>query len=74
MDMSLRSIKTNNWPAVNFKKQVTLMSCTLEPAMQSGNTGQRMPILQLSIDLNMDVHKDVHYQVKHRLYVPWTPS
>ena len=74
MDRSLRSIKTNNWPAVKFKKQVTSMSCTLEPAMQSGNTGQRMPLLKLSIDLNMDVHKDAHYQVKHRLYMPWTPS
>ena len=50
------------------------MSCTLEPAMHSGNTGQRMPLLKLSIDLNMDVHKDAHYQVKHRLYMPWTPS
>ena len=34
MDRSLRSIKTNNWPAVKFKKQVTSMSCTLQPAMQ----------------------------------------
>ena len=24
--------------------------------------------------INMEVHKDVHYQVKHRLYMPWTPS
>ena len=70
MGLSLRSIKTNNWSAINFKKHVSSMSCTLRPSLQSGDTGQR----QLSIDHNMDVHKDVHYQVKHRLYIPWTPS
>ena len=32
------------------------------------------PFWQLSVDHNMDVHKDVHYQVKHRLYTPWTPT
>ena len=42
--------------------------------MQSGDTGQQIPFWQLSIDHNMDVHKDVRYQVKHRLYMPWTPS
>ena len=31
------------------------------------------PFWQLSIDHNMDIHKDVHYQVKQRLYMPWTP-
>ena len=46
------------------------MSFTLEPAIHSSDTGY--PFLQLSIDRNMDVHKDVHYQVKHRLYIPWT--
>ena len=35
MDLSLRSIKTNNWSADKFKKQVTSMSCTLEPAIQA---------------------------------------
>ena len=40
--------------------------------VQSGDTSQRIPFRQLSIDYNMDVHKDVHYQVKHRLYTPWT--
>ena len=29
MDLSLRSIKTNNWSADNFKKKVTSVSCTL---------------------------------------------
>ena len=43
MDLSLRSIKTNKWPADNFKGQVTSTSCTLEPAIQSGETGQRIP-------------------------------
>ena len=33
MNLSLRSIKTNNWSADDFKKHVTSMSCTLEPAL-----------------------------------------
>ena len=45
MDLSLRSIKTNNWSADDFKKHVTSMSCTLELAIQSGDTGQRIPFL-----------------------------
>ena len=32
------------------------------------------PFWQLPIYHNMDVQKDVHYQVKHRLYIPWTPT
>ena len=43
------------------------MRRALEPALQSGDTGQRIPFWQLSIDHNMDVHKDFHLQVKHRL-------
>ena len=43
MDRSLRSIKTNNWPADNLKTQDTSTSCTLEPAIQSGDTGQWIP-------------------------------
>ena len=76
MDLSLQSTKTNNWSADNLKKKhVTLMSYTLELAIQSCDTGQRIPFWQLSINYNMDVHKDVQvYQVKHRLYMPWTPS
>ena len=35
MDLSLRSIKTNNWSADKFKKHVTSMSFTLEPAIQA---------------------------------------
>ena len=39
MDMSLRSFKTNNWSADNYKKQVTSTRCALQPAIQSGDTG-----------------------------------
>ena len=45
MDLSLRSIKTNNWSADKFKKQVTSMSCILEPAIPDDDTGQWMPFL-----------------------------
>ena len=45
MDLSLWSIKTNNWSADNFKKHATLMNCTLKHALQSGDTGQLMPSL-----------------------------
>ena len=38
------------------------MSCTLKPAIQSCDTGQRIRFLKLSIDHNMDVHNEVHYQ------------
>ena len=47
------------------------MSRILEPAIQSFDIGQRIPFLTGSID---HVHKDDHYQVKHRLYKPWTAS
>ena len=45
IDLSLRSIKTNNWSVDNFKKHVTSMSCTLELAILSGDTGLRIPFL-----------------------------
>ena len=45
MDQSLRSIKTDDWSADNFKKQVTSMSFTLEPAIESCDNGQRIPFL-----------------------------
>ena len=45
MDQSLRSIKTNNWSADNLEKHVTSMSFTLEPAIDSSDTGQRIPFL-----------------------------
>ena len=46
MDLSLRSIKTNNWSADNFKKHVTSISCTLQPVIQSCDTGQWVPFLK----------------------------
>ena len=45
MDLSLRSIKTNNCPVDNFNKHVTSVSCTLKPAIQSDDTGQQMTFL-----------------------------
>ena len=65
MDLSLRSIETNNWSVDNFKKQwvVHLRLQYNQVTLVSG-----CPFWQLSVDHNMDVHKDVHYQVKHRLY------
>ena len=36
---------TNNWSVNNFKKHVTSMSCTLELAIQSGDTGLRISFL-----------------------------
>ena len=64
MDLSLWS-KANNWSVDNFKETGHhIISDTLEPAIQSGDTGQRIPFLD----------EDVHYQVKHRLHMPWTPS
>ena len=74
MDLSLQSIKTNNWPADNFKKPITSMSCTFELWYSQVTLVSRCPFWQLAIDHNMDVHNDVHYQVKHRLYMPWTSS
>ena len=57
-DLSLRSLKTNNCSANNFKKHATSMSCTLEDAIQSSDTGQRIPFsTAVSHDHNMDVHR-----------------
>ena len=35
--------KTSTWSAVTFKKNLTSMSCQLEPAIWSRDTGQRIP-------------------------------
>ena len=45
MDLSLQSIKTNNWSADIFEKQVTSMSCTLEPPYAVCDTVQQIPFL-----------------------------
>ena len=44
MDLSLQSIKTNNWPADNFKKH-HLNELYFWAVIQSGDTGQWMPFL-----------------------------
>ena len=41
--MSLRSFETGNLSADNFKKVLDLDGSTLEPAVRSGDTGQRIP-------------------------------
>ena len=49
LDPSLQSIESNNWSADNCKKHLTSMSCTLDLAIQSGDTGQQIRFSQLSI-------------------------
>ena len=41
--MSLRSLKTSKLSADNFKKILDLDRSTPEPAIRSGDTGQRKP-------------------------------
>ena len=69
-DMSLRfNRKTSTWSAVNFKKHLTSMSCKLEPAIWSQDTGQRIPCYdscQLIIAWMSNI-KEVHS--KPRLHV-----
>ena len=36
-------MEISTWSAVNFKKHVTSMSCKLEPAIWSRDTGQQIP-------------------------------
>ena len=76
MDLSLQSIKTNNWSADYFKKLVTSMSCTLASRYSQVTLVSGYPFWQFLIDHNKGVLKDVHHQVKHRLYryMPWTSS
>ena len=42
INLSLRSIETSNLSADNFKKVLDLDGSTLEPAVRSGDTGQRI--------------------------------
>ena len=77
MDLSLQSIKTNNWSADYCKKLVTSMSCTLASRYSQVTLVSGYPFWQFLIDHNKGVSarlKDVHHQVKHRLYMPWTSS
>ena len=43
INLSLRSFESGNLSADNFKKIFHLNGWTLEPAVRSGDTGQRMP-------------------------------
>ena len=77
MDLSLRSIKINNWSADNFKKNTYtqhLNELSLEPAYSQVTLASGWSFWQLSFDYNMDVRKDVHYQFKHKFCMPCTPS
>ena len=59
----------NTWSAVNLKKHLTSMSCKLEPAIWSRDTGQRIPCFdrcQLIITWMSNI-KEVHS--KPRLHV-----
>ena len=61
--------KTSTWSAVNFKKHMTSISCRLEPAIWSHDTGQQIPCFdrcQLIITW-MSNTKEVHS--KPRLHV-----
>ena len=52
MDLSLWSIEINNWSADKLKKHTHtqhLNELSLEPALQSGDTGQWMLILSVVI-------------------------
>ena len=77
MDLSLRSIKINNWSADNLKKNTYtqhLNELSLEPAYSQVTLASGWSFWQLSFDYNMDVRKDVHYQFKHKFCMPCTPS
>ena len=43
--LDLRSFETGNLSADNFKKILDLDGSTLKPAVWSGDTGQRCPVL-----------------------------
>ena len=61
--------KTSTWSAVNLKKHVTSMSCRLEPAIWSHDTGKQIPCFdrcQLLITWMFNI-KEVHG--KPRLHV-----
>ena len=55
MDLSLQSIKTNNWSADYFKKLVTSMSCTLASRYSQVTLVSGYPFWQFLIDHNKGV-------------------
>ena len=63
MDLSLRSIKTNNWPADNLKNTSPQWVVHLSPQYCQVPLVSGCSFWQLSIDHNMDVHWDVHYKI-----------
>ena len=64
IDRSQRSIETSNWSADSLnKKTLHLNEMYTWACITVGDTGQRIPFWQLSMDHNMDVHKDVHLLV-----------
>ena len=73
MDLSLRW-KNDNWPADNFIKRHLNEFYTWARDTVRWHWSADALSWQLSVDHNIFVHKHVHYQVKHRLYMPWTPS
>ena len=68
MDLSRRSIKTNNWSAEDLRNTSPQWVVHLSPRYSQVTLVSGYPFRQLSIDHNMDVHKDVRYQVKQILY------
>ena len=74
MDLGLQSIKTNNWSRITSKNTSPQWVVHLSLQYSQVTLVSEYPFWQLSIDHNMDVHKDVQYQIKHRLYMPWTSS
>ena len=63
MELSMRSIKTNNWSADNFKRRHHLN----ELYTWAGELYNGTLFDSCQIDHNMDVHKDVHYALDTQL-------
>ena len=62
--------KTSIWIAVNFKKHVTSMSCTLEPAIWSHDTGQQIPCFDRCLLIITLTLKFVAYDCVYASF-PW---
>ena len=62
--------KTSTWSAVNFEKHVIYLSCTLEPAIWSRDTGQQIPCFdrcQLIITWMSNI-KEVHGRARLQFF------
>ena len=76
MDLSLWSVKTHNRSADNFKKIChlnELYTWSRGTVRWHWSADTLFDSCQLTITW-MSILKDVHCQVKHRLFMPWTPS